>query len=340
MNVKLLIVRVFSIIISVTVPSIFLCASEFELSSPDGRVRAKVTCENSTRYSLSYDGHKLIKDSPVSMTISDGTVLGNTKVRKHFRHSANKRIQAHNYRKETVKDIYNELILDYGTYRLALRAYDDGFAWRWEMDERTPYKVLAEKVAFNFHQDWNMYVSYTHKHQDGGLEAQYMDDFENLYKYTPLSQWNTNHLGVLPLMVDCPKGIKLVITESDLVSYPGMFLYNGDSDLSLEGRFAPYPKREEQGGHNMLQMMVKEREDFLASCDGAASTFPWRTICISTRDAQMADNDMVYRLARSYPDGEDYSWVRPGKVAWEWWNNWNIRGVDFTAGINTETYKY
>ena len=107
-------------------------------------------------------------------------------------------------------------------------------------------------------------------------------------------------------MVDCPKGIKLVITESDLVSYPGMFLYNGDSDLSLEGRFAPYPKREEQGGHNMLQMMVKEREDFLASCDGAARTFPWRTICISTRDAQMADNDMVYRLARSYPDGEDY----------------------------------
>ena len=340
MNIKLLIVRVFSIIISVTVPSIFLCASEFELSSPDGRVRAKVTCENSTRYSLSYDGQKLIKDSPVSMTISDGTVLGNTKVRKHFRHSANKKIQAHNYRKDTVKDIYNELILDYGTYRLALRAYDDGFAWRWEMDERTPYKVLAENVAFNFHQDWNMYVSYTHKYQSGGLEAQYMDDFENLYKYVPVSQWNTNHLGVLPLMVDCPHGIKLVITESDLVSYPGMFLYNGDSDLSLEGCFAPYPKREEQGGHNMLQMIVTEREDFLASCDGAARTFPWRTICISTQDAQMADNDMVYRLARSYPDGEDYSWVRPGKVAWEWWNNWNIRGVDFTPGINTETYKH
>ena len=32
--------------------------------------------------------------------------------------------------------------------------------------------------------------------------------------------------------------------------------------------------------------------------------------------------------------------MRPGKVAWDWWNDNNITGVDFVAGINNETYKY
>ena len=317
-----------------------LNAAEYDVTSPDGKVQAKIVCDGATRYSLSYDGQALIVDSPVSMTLSDGTVWGASKVRKAGRKSVDEPIKATFYRKAVVDNAYNELNLDYGTYNLVFRAYDDGFAYRWESDKRKPYKVVAEQATFNFAQDWNMYATYTHKYAEGGLEAQYMDDFENLYKYTPLSEWDTTHLGVLPLMVDCPDNVKLVIAESDLVSYPGMFLYNGDSDRCLEGKYAPYPKVEELGGHNMLQMIVKEREDYLASCDGSARTFPWRSISISTEDVQMADNDMVYRLARPCPAEEDYSWVKPGKVAWEWWNNWNVRGVDFVAGINTETYKY
>ena len=320
--------------------AIALNAAEYEVTSPDGKVHAKVKCDNGTRYSLSYAGRSLIVDSPVSMTLDDGTVWGASKVRKVSRRSVDETINATFYRKAVIDNVYNELNLDYGTYNLVLRVYDDGFAFRWESDKRKPYKVVAEQATFNFVEDWNMYATYTHKYAEEGLEAQYMDDFENLYKYTPLSKWDTDHLGVLPLMVDCPANIKLVIAESDLVSYPGMFLYNGDSDRCLEGRYAPYPKKEVLGGHNMLQMMVKEREDYLASCDGNARTFPWRSISISTQDVQMADNDMVYRLARPCPADEDYSWVKPGKVAWEWWNNWNVRGVDFVAGINTETYKY
>lgn len=320
--------------------AVTLNAKEYKVSSPDGKVQATVVCDGGTKYSLLYEGMALIADSPVSMTLDDGTVWGASKVRKVSRRSVDEPISATFYRKNTVENAYGELNLDYGAYNLVLRVYDDGFAWRWESDRRKPYKVLAEQATFDFAEDWNMYVTYTHKYAEGGLESQFMDDFENLYRYTPLSGWDKSHFGVLPLMVDCPRNIKLVITESDLVSYPGMFLYNSDSDSCLEGAYAPYPKREELGGHNMLQMMVCEREDYLASCDGSARTFPWRSISISTQDADMADNDMVYRLARPCPEDEDFSWVKPGKVAWEWWNNWNVRGVDFVAGINTETYKY
>lgn len=315
-------------------------AAEYEVTSPDGKVKVKVLNAEGTRYSVAYDALALIADSPLSMTLEDGTVWGSSKVRKASRKSVDEPINATFYRKAVVKNAYNELNLDYGTYNLVFRVYDDGFGWRWESDKRKPYKVTAEQATFNFVEDRNMYATYTHKYESQGLDAQYMDDFENLYKYTPLSAWDKSHFGVLPLMVDCPEGIKLVIAESDLVSYPGMFLYNRDSDKCLEGEYAPYPKTEVLGGHNMLQMMVTERENWLASCDGSARTFPWRSVSISTQDRQMADNDMVYRLARPCPADEDYSWVKPGKVAWEWWNNWNVRGVDFVAGINTETYKY
>ena len=302
--------RILSIILFGAVAAT-LNAAEYDVVSPDGKVQAKVVCDNGTKYSLFYDGKALIVDSPLSVTLSDGTRWGVSKVRKASLKSVNEPINATLYRKAVVDNAYNELNLDYGTYNLVLRAYDDGFAYRWESDKRKPYKVTAEQATFNFTEDWNMYATYTHKYEAEGLEAQYMDDFENLYKYTPLSQWDVKHFGVLPLMVDCPDGVKLVITESDLVSYPGMFLYNGNSDKCLEGTYAAYPKVEQLGGHNMLQMIVKEREDHLASCDGAARTFPWRSISISTQDKDMANNDMVYRLARPCPADVDFSWVKP-----------------------------
>ena len=328
------------LIISLLSVSALVNAAEYKVASPDGKVEAKVVNNGSTTYSLSYDGKALIVDSPLSMTLSDGTVWGAAKVRKASKKGVNEPINALCYRKNVVDNEYNELNLDYGKYNLVFRVYNDGFAFRWEADACKPYQVKSEQATFNFAHDWNMYATYTHKYEQGGLEAQFMDDFENLYKYTPISAWDKTHFGVLPLMVDCPDNVKLVIAESDLVSYPGMFLYNGNSDKCLEGAFAAYPKVEELGGHNMLQMLVKDREDYIAKCDGTARTFPWRSISISTQDKDMADNDMVYRLARQYPSNEDYSWVKPGKVAWEWWNNWNVRGVDFEAGINTETYKY
>ena len=328
------------LIISLLSVSALVNAAEYKVASPDGKVEAKVVNNGNTTYSLSYDGQHLIVDSPLSMTISDGSVWGTAKVRKALKKSVNEPINALCYRKNVVDNEYNELNLDYGKYNLVFRVYNDGFAYRWEADACKPYQVKSEQATFNFAKDWNMYASYTHKYEKDGLDAQFMDDFENVYKYTPLTAWDTTHFGVLPLLVDCDDNVKLVIAESDLVSYPGMFLYNGNSDKCLEGAYAAYPKVEELGGHNMLQMLVREREDYIAKCDGSARTFPWRSISISTQDKDMANNDMVYRLARPYPSNEDYSWVKAGKVAWEWWNNWNIRGVDFEAGINTETYKY
>ena len=317
----------------------YAAVKNHNLSSPDGRLAVTVLSGENLCWSLAYDGKLLIAPSAVSMTLADGVVYGgDAKVATTLRRSQDRVIKADIYKKSEVKDAYNELTLKFKGYSLILRAYDDAFAYRFVSHSKTPFKVVSEQATFAFPEDWNMYVGYVCQNL-GTLESQMFNSHENTYVYQPISMWNKERLAFTPLMVEAPEGIKMCVMEADLLNYPGMYLYNDDSSTTLKGVFARYPKTLEQGGHNMLQMLVKDREDYIASFEGA-TVFPWRAVSISETDAQMADNDLVYRLAKDPDPQQDWSWVKPGKVAWDWWNAWNIRGVDFRAGINNDTYKF
>ena len=116
-----------------------------------------------------------------------------------------------------------------------------------------------------------------------------------------------------------------------------MYLSNPNGSCRLEGVYAPYPKDIEQGDHNMLQGVVRSREPFIyKGTEGEA--LPWRVVIVAKEDRQLTESDMVWRLAK--PAEGDFSWVRPGKVAWDWWNDWNLKGVPFQPGVNNDTYKY
>lgn len=145
-------------------------------------------------------------------------------------------------------------------------------------------------------------------------------------------------MSILPMMVKASDGIRMNIMESSLYDYPGMYLRRGDGLLELRGTFAAYPEKVAQGGHNSLQGIVGSRRDYIAHCS-AEEKFPWRIIAIGD-DRAMADCDLVWLLGEDPAEGSDWDWVKPGKVAWEWWNGWNVKGVDFKAGINNDTYKF
>ena len=309
------------------------------LASPGGKLAAVIESGENLQWSLTYGGQQLVAPSVISMTLADGTVYGgNAKVTKVTTKNVDRTVSAQVYKKAEVRDRYNEMTLKFKGYSLVLRAYDDAFAYRFVSHAKAPFKVVSEQATFAFPEDWNMYVGYVCQNL-GTLETQLFHSHENVYEHQPLSQWNKERLAFTPLMVEAPNGVKMCVMEADLLNYPGMYLYNDDASATLEGVFARYPKQVEQGGHNMLQMLVKDREDYIASFDGATE-FPWRAVSVSETDAQMADNDLVYRLAKDPNPQTDWSWVKPGKVAWDWWNGWNLRGVDFRAGINNDTYKY
>ena len=313
--------------------------NDYVLASPDGKLQVMVETGDGIHYSLVHDGDLLVGRSEIGMYMTDGSKFGGLEqVKKASTRGVDQTIKAILYKKAEVVDKFNELTLKFKEFSLVFRAYDDGMAYRFVSHKEDPYNVDHETAEFNFTKDWNMWAAYVAQHTES-LESQYYNSFENTYSYTPLSSWNKERLAFLPLMVEGPRGKKVVVTESDLIDYPGMYLYNEKGDKNLSARFAPYPNEVRQGGHNNLQLEVRSRQPYIAKCVGNEK-FPWRIIAVSEDDVQMADNDMVYRLARPADTTIGWNWVKPGKVAWDWWNDWNIAGVDFKSGINTETYQH
>ena len=313
----------------------------YQVSSPDGHITASVTVGENISYTVSRDGQTLIAPSKISMNLSDGIVFGqNDKVRKTVRASFDETFPTVAYKKAEVRDNYNQILLNFKEFSLIFRAYDDGVAYRFvsNLDKKKTYEVISEQAEFNFGEDRQAFIPYVNSGAKT-VEGQFFNSFENTYTVQNLSQWRKDRLAFLPLVVAADDGVKILITEADLTNYPGMHVIGTEGSNSLKGTFAPYPKVIEQGGHNKLQGMVKERENFIAKASGD-EVFPWRVIMVSTSDSQLAVNDMVWKLSPKQDVGTDYSWVKPGKVAWDWWNDWNLYGVDFKAGINNETYKY
>ncbi len=315
----------------------------FTLTSPNGKIITEVFVGGTITWSLSHEGDVMVDPSAVSMT-TDGTPSFGIAPRLagSATRSVDEVFDAAVYKRSSVRDNFNELTLRFrDNYNLVFRAYDDGAAYRWEYTGKKAFTVLDEQAAFAFPADAPGVFSYVFGSGYGTVgdkfERQFRTSFENTCTYAPLSEWNPDKLAFLPVVVGGPNGKKVCIAEADLLNYPGMFLYGGDKAGTLTGRYATYPKTVEQGGHNNLQMVVTEREKYIAKVSGATK-FPWRIAIVAENDAELLDSDMVYKL--STPPVGDFGWVKPGKVAWDWWNNWNLYGVDFKAGVNTETYKY
>ncbi|WP_029906640.1 glycoside hydrolase family 97 protein [Prevotella sp. 10(H)] len=326
--------------------SLLLCYSmtmdaqkQFTLKAPDGKLQANITIGKTIEYSVSHAGDLMLDKSPLSMTLVGGTTLGlEPKLSGSSTKTVNQIIDAPVYKRSKVIDNYNELTLRFkGDYNIIFRAYNDGIAYRFVSISKKPFIVENEQAEYNFPADHKAFIAYTNRSENTPIEKQYMNSFEQPYHNISLSEWNKKRLGISPLVVEGANGKKICIAEADLMNYPGMFLYPGDKANSLKGVFAPYPKDTRQGGHNELQILVDTREPYIAKFD-AGTSFPWRTIIVAEKDSELADSDMIFKLAT--PSQGDYSWVKPGKVAWEWWNDWNLYNVDFKTGVNNETYKY
>jgi len=314
--------------------------STHTLTSPNGKIQVEVTLSDQITFAVNHESDPVIASSPISIELAEDKTLGaNPRLRNKKTDEVDQTVEAPIYKRSQIRDHYNELQLNFrGNYGLIFRAYDEGVAYRFATDRRDSLTVMNERVAFNFVQDVPVWAPYANVDDHSSYEPQFESSFENTYAKAPVSQLDDQRLIILPVLVDVGKGKKVCITEADLENYPGMYLNSGGEENSLNAVFAAYPKQEEQGGHNNLQMRVTEREDYIAQVPGQRE-YPWRVMIISEEDKQLADSDLVYLLA-SPSRVDDISWIKPGKVAWDWWNAWNLYGVDFETGVNNETYKY
>lgn len=313
-------------------------AKEYTLSSPDGHLRLTVDAGKRLTWSLMHDSTTVIAPSPISLSISDGKVLGaSPRVKKVSTRKVDTSFATPFYKKSEVKDVYNELTLRLSDgLSVIFRAYDDGAAYRLSLDGKGARRVTSEEAVFNFAGDYKAFIPYVNDLRDADYPYSY--SFESYYDESPISEMYADSLAIVPLLVELPHGKKALIMEGDVEGYPGMFLVKGKNANSIEARFAPEPLSEKIGGFSELNLIPVKTAPYIAKLEGPV-TLPWRAVTVVTSDSQLADSDMAQRLA-SPSRIADTSWIKPGKVAWDWWNNWNVTGVDFPAGINTPTYKY
>jgi alpha-glucosidase len=304
----------------------------FELTSPNNKIKITVSAGSKLEWTFTHNNRIIIAPSSISLQLENENAGNNATIISSLTTKVNRNFNPVNYHKETIKDEYKQLTLNCkGNYGIIFRAYNDAVAYRFFTKMNGEIIIRSEEANFNFPEDEEAFYPIQWDYRDG---KNFNSSFEALYRETKLSAFPKDSLAFLPLLVEVDEQTKVAILEADLEDYPGMYLHPNENK-GLQGVFAPYPLDAEVKERNLIPT---KRADYIAKTSGTRS-FPWRVLVVSESDKELLDQDIVQKLA-SPPRIADVSWVKPGQVAWDWWNNWNVTHVDFKAGINTATYKY
>ena len=311
-------------------------AGSYEVSSPNGKVKVTVEAGSMVNWSVSYDGKAVLLPSVIDISVQQGKkTAGLGKVGKVSKKFVTGSFKTPFYKKAEVADSYGQLVLYTNQkWSIEVRAYDDGAAYRLITSSAQPMVVNNETAEFRFAADYPVFVPYVNDNRSG---ERYCYSFESYYDEQKFSSMFADSLVITPLAVCMPGGMKAIVMDAGVDNYPGMMLIKGDGN-SLKAEFAPYPLENMIGGYDRLNLVPTKRASFIAKL-AAKQALPWRAVVITENDADILNCDMAQRLAPACRIA-DTSWIKPGKVAWDWWNNCNITGVDFASGMNTNTYLY
>lgn len=302
-----------------------------ELQSPNGEIKVSLSISDKIYYTISYNNDVLLENNHLSLNLGNETLGLNPKLSGQKTNKVNEVLTpVVPLKYSSVNNQYNSLLLTFkGDYSVEFRAFDDGIAYRFITNKKGDVEVLGEDFAINFPSNYLL-----HLQQPGGFKTAY----EEPYTHVESNEWKaTDRMSVLPILIDTKKKYKILISESDLSDYPCMFL-KGNGANGVQSTFPKAPLEFGEDGDRSLKI-VKEA-DYIAKTTGKRN-FPWRYFVITKDDKQLIENTMTYRLATK-SQLQDVSWIKPGQVSWEWWNEASPYGpdVNFVAGFNLETYKY
>lgn len=313
-----------------------ITAKVYTIQSLLGDLVVNVHVDKSITWAVAKGKTQVLQPSVISLQTDKQTFGVNPKVRK---------ASVTNWKNDD-NGGYQRLHLSCNGYDVEFRAFMNAAAYR-IIPKKMINKVLNETSEYRFAGDYQTFVPYVNDNRGG---ERWCYSFESYYDEAPLSEMYKDSLAITPLAVCLPDGKKAVVMEADVENYPGMYLLKGTSsstasgvfssdastDYSIHAAFPPLPLKEEIGGYARLNLVPTERANYIAE---KVTKLPWRIVLVTDEDKQLVGNDIAKVLGPACRV-KDTSWIKPGKVAWDWWNNTNITGVDFRAGINTETYKY
>lgn len=322
--------RYFLLVVCLCLASLLRAQNKLELISPNGELKVSLNLSDKIYYSIDYNGDVLLKDNSLQLTLRNQVLGQNPKLRRQKRMSVDEQltpIVPLKYAK--VNNRYNQLLLTFKDYSVEFRAFDDGVAYRFITSQKGDVEVMNEEFAINFPSDYLL-----HLQQPGGFHTAY----EEPYTHVQSNAWKPEErIAVLPVLIDTQKDYKILISESDLADYPCMFL----KGTGTNGAISVFPKVPLAFAENSdRSVKITQEADYIAKTKGTRN-YPWRYFVISKNDKQLIENTMTYKLAEKN-QLQDVSWIKPGQVSWEWWNDASPYGpdVNFVSGYNLDTYKY
>ena len=310
-----------------------LCLAQgksYSVKSPDAKTELSVGVSGKISISIFHNGQEVVLPTSISMELASGMRIGSSPVVKStkpgsFRGTIEPVVPE---KRNVIPDIYNELLIEFkGNYSVKVRAYDDGVAYRFVTDMAGTVKVRNEELSLTLAPYDSIWFP---------DETSFLSHSERLYRLLAISDIADTQMCCLPAVIVKSNGLKVAVSESDLLDYAGLYLRgSGGGQPVLQSKFPPYPLEEQL--YRDRTVKITKTADYIAETKGVRE-FPWRVFAIAEKDGDLIENDIIYRLGSPLRLKET-SWIKPGKVAWDWWNANNIHGVDFQSGINTKTYK-
>jgi alpha-glucosidase len=311
-------------------------AQQYRLASPDGHLKVQIDNGKTLRFSLSKDDKPLLSSVEAALMLQQGMLPeSNDKISKTEKQQVKNEIHpVVAIKSSVIDDNYNQLILKYKkNFNVIFRLYNDAFAYRFQTNLKDTIAVNEERCNISLPENTSGWFAFADR---------WMNGYEHVYQKMPVDSVSDKNTAQLPLLLDLNDAGKLLITESDLEDYPGLY-FSGNSKGQLHAVFPPAVKSEKKNDPKKnwgwdRTFYPETLYHYMARTKGSR-TFPWRIFAVADKDDQLLNNQIVYKLAKPTVL-ENTDWIKPGQVAWDWWNDWNITGVDFKAGVNTQTYKY
>lgn len=308
--------------------SVFAFAKEYSVSSPDGRLKVTVNVDAQIKWSAAVNGQAIFTDNTMSLDLGNSVLGTNPKVSSAKTNTVSETVKpVVAVKSKTIQNAYNQLSLKFKpNFGVDFRVFDNGIAYRFETALKGEITVKNEEVNLNFAGDYSALFP---------EEETVYSHYERLYLDTKISALKAGRFASLPTLVKADNNIKIGITEADLFDYPCLFL-EATGKAAFKSKYPHVILKSDPDGDRGIKNV--QEADYIAKTQGTRS-FPWRVFMISTEDARLVENQMVFLLSRENKLAET-DWIKPGLVAWDWWNDNNIYGVDFKSGLDTQTYKY
>ncbi|MBO9707947.1 MAG: glycoside hydrolase family 97 protein [Caulobacter sp.] len=269
-------------------------AAQVGLVSPDGHIELRVSSDGAS-YSVVRNHEQVISPSQLGLRLEGAAAYSDLRLVETRKFSRDRTIPLTASKARTARDAFNGAVLTFeeaaGTRRrlsIEARAYNDGVAFRYLAPIPGSAAITEERTTFQPAGDPTCYVS------------EYAGPHENSWAPVKVSALERAKLYDYPMVCASPSGqTHFALAQAELTGYAGSGL-----------------KPTENG----LQVVLSRRPDnkVVAIAPGEGLTSAWRVVMMADRAGDLIESNLIGNLSAQAQG--DYSWVKPGKAAWDWWS--------------------